>query len=114
MPAGKSAVCNYQGDSEKIYPKYYKYFSDSGKLFGLDNTNCNQLLEFELANHVLSCISGVKIEQDVVFFKHIFQDLNEKEKSIVYYLAGYSLSTTYKTLCYPKQSMAKMKKVVHT
>ena len=81
----KSAVCSYKGDTKKFYHEFYKYSSDSSKIFGLRNGNCNQLLKFELDSHVLGYISGVKIKQSVVFFKHISRDLNEKEKPIVHY-----------------------------
>ena len=70
----KSDLCNYKCVTEKFYPEFYNCISDISKIFGLDNRNCNQLLEFKSEN------SGVKIKQDVVFLKHIYQDLIEKNK----------------------------------
>ena len=49
---------------------------------------------FELANHVLGYLSGGSLEKDsVVQFKYSSGDLSDKEKSIVFYLAGYIFST---------------------
>ena len=48
------------------------------------------LLGFELANHVLGYLSRGPLEKDsVVQFKYSSVDLTNKEKSIVFYLAGY-------------------------
>ena len=103
----KYVVRDYKikGDSEIFYPAFYKCIHESPKLFGMENKNCNKLLGFELANHVLGYISGATIKKDVIFFKHSSEDLNEKEKSIVYYLSGYVFSTIYKRLRYSKKKL---------
>ena len=91
-----NVVLSFKGDAEKFYPAFYKCISDAGNPFGGSlNKHASWLLGFELAaNHVLGYLSGGSLEKDsVVQFKYSFADLSDKEKSIVFYLAGYVFST---------------------
>ena len=85
---------SFKGDAEKFYPAFYKCISDAENPFGGSlNKHASWLLGFELANHVLGYLSGGFLEKDsVAQFKYSSADLNDKEKSIVFYLAGYVFS----------------------
>ena len=93
-------------DAEKFYPAFYKCVSDAENLFsGSLNKHASLLLEFELVNHVLGYLSGGSLEKDsVVLFKYSSADLSHKEKSIVFYLAGYVFSTFSRKLRFIKKN----------
>ena len=90
-----NVVLSFKGDAEKFDPAFYKCISDAENLFvGSLNKHTSLLLEFELANHVLGYLFGGSLEKDsVVQFKYSSADLSDKEKSTVFYLAGYVFST---------------------
>ena len=64
------------------------------------------LLGFELANHVLGYLSGGSLDEkdSVVQFEYSSADLSDKEKSIVFYLAGYVFSTFSRRLRFTKKN----------
>ena len=56
--------------------------------------HASMMLGFELTNHVLGYSSCGSLEKDsVVQFKYSSADLSIKEKSIMFYVAGYIFST---------------------
>ena len=85
---------SFKGDAEKFYPAFYKCITDAENPFGGSlNKHASLLLGIKLANHVLGYLSGEFLEKDsVAQFKYSSADLNDKEKSIVFYLAGYVFS----------------------
>ena len=86
-----NAVLSFKGDTEKFCPAFYKLISDAENIFGVGlNEYSSLLLGFEPVNHVLSYLSNGYLKKDsLVQFKYSFADLSDKEKSIVFYLAGY-------------------------
>ena len=66
--------------------------------------NCSRLLGFEIANHVLSHLSGVKIKDDVLSFEKENYNFSEKEKSIICYLSGYVVGTFYRRIRFSRSS----------
>ena len=101
-----NVVLSFKGDAEKFYPAFYKCISDAENPFGGSlSKHASLLLGFELANHVLGYLSGGSLEKDsVVQFKYSSADLNDKEKSIVFYLAGYVFSTFSRRLRFTKKN----------
>ena len=56
-------------------------------------------------NHILGYLTGGSLEKDsVVQFKYSSADLSDKEKSIVFYLAGYVFSTFARRLRFTKKN----------
>ena len=102
----RSQVDKFKGDAEKFYPAFYKCISDAENPFGGSlNKHASLLLGFELANHVLGYLSGGSLEKDsVVQFKYSSADLCNKEKAIVFYLAGYVFSTFFRRLRFTKNN----------
>ena len=100
-----NVVLSFKGDAEKFYPAFYKCISDAENPFGgCLNKHASLLLGFELANHVLGYLSGGSLEKDsVVQFKHSSAGLSDKEKSIVFYLAGYVFSAFARRLRFTKK-----------
>ena len=102
-----NVVLSFKGDAEKFYPVFYKCISDTENPFGgsLNKHASLLLLGFELANHVFGYLSGGSLEKDpVVQFKYSSADLSDKEKSIVFYLAGYVFSTFSRRLRFTKKN----------
>ena len=101
-----NVVLSFKGDAEKFYPAFYKCISDVENPFGGSlNKHASLLLGFELAKHVLGYLSGGSLEKDsVVQFKYSSADLSNKEKSIVFYLAGYAFSTFSRRLRFTKKN----------
>ena len=101
-----NVVLSFKGDAEKFYLAFYKCISDAENPFGGSlNKHASLLLGFELANHVLGYLSGGSLEKDsVVQFKYSSADLSNKEKSIVFYLAGYVFSTFARRLRFTKKN----------
>ena len=89
-----NVVLSFKGDAEKFYPAFYKCISDAENPFGGSlNKHASLLLGFELESHALGCLSGGSLQKDsVVQFKYSSAGLTNKEKSIVFYLAGYVFS----------------------
>ena len=89
--------CSYLSKDmlRKVYPAFCKLISNAKNPFGRSLTkHASLLLGFELANHVLGYFVGGSPEKDsVVQFKNSSIDLSNKEKSIVFYLAGYFFGT---------------------
>ena len=49
---------SFNGDVEKFYPNFYKFFDDANHLLkGLD-CNCTRLLRLEITDHMLGYITG--------------------------------------------------------
>ena len=88
-----NVALSFKGDPKKLYPVFYKCIPDAENPFGGRlSKHALLLLGFELANHVLDYLSGWSLQKDsVVQFEHNSADLSDKEKSIVFYLAGYVL-----------------------
>ena len=102
-----NVVLSFKGDAEKFYPAFYKCISDAENPFGGSlNKHASLLLGFELANHVLGYLSGGSLDEkdSVVQFKYSSADLSDKEKSIVFYLAGYVFSTFSRRLRFTKKN----------
>ena len=97
---------SFKGDGEKFYPAFYKCISNAESPFGGSlNKHASLLLGFELANHVLSYFSRGSLEKDsVVQFKYSSVDISNKEKSFVFYLAGYVFSTFFSRLRFTKKT----------
>ena len=83
-------VLSLKGKAENIFPAFYKCISDAENTFGEGlNKHASFLFRFELENHVLAYLSGGSFEKDsVVSFKYSSADLRDKEKTILFYLAG--------------------------
>ena len=101
-----NVVLSFKGDAEKFYSAFYKCISDAENPFGGSlNKHASLLLGFELANHVLGYLSEGPLEKDsVVQFKYSLADLSDKEKSIVFYLAGYVFSIFSRRLRFTKKN----------
>ena len=99
----KSVVRNFNGNAEKFYPEFYKVFSGTEAPFTGLSRHSSLLLGFEVANHVLAYLTGSKIHNDVVCFKHEETVFSEKENSIIYYLAGYVVGTLYRRIRFSKK-----------
>ena len=102
-----NVVLSFKGDAEKFYPAFYKCISDAENPFGASlNKHASLLLGFELANHVLGYLSGGSLDEkdSVVQFEYSSADLSDKEKSIVFYLAGYVFSTFSRRLRFTKKN----------
>ena len=52
------SIVNIKGDLEKFYPAFYARLSKE----------CQLILGFELANHVLTFLSGGRFEKEIVLF----------------------------------------------
>ena len=99
----KNVINSFDGNAENFYPKFYKVISGATSPFGNNlGRNSSLLLGFELANHVLSHLSGTKLQQDVINFEDLSKDLTEKEKNIICYLSGYVFGTYYRRLRFSK------------
>ena len=93
-------VLPFKGKAENIFPAFYKCISDAENNFGEGlNKHASFLFRFELEN--LAYLSGGSFEKDsVVQFKYSSADLRDKEKTILFYLAGCVFSTfSRKQLC---------------
>ena len=98
---------SFKRDAEKFYPSFYKCISDvENDCRGSLNKSASLLLGFELANHVLGYLSGGSLDEkdSVVQFEYSSADLSDKEKSIVFYLAGYVFSTFSRRLRFTKKN----------
>ena len=75
-----NAVLSFKWGAEKFCPAFYKSISDAENLFGKSlNKHPTLLVEFELANHGLSYLSGSSFEKDsVVQFKFSSTDFSNK------------------------------------
>ena len=103
-----NVVLSFKGDAEKFYPAFYKCISDAENPFGASlNKHASLLLGFELANHVLGYLSGGSLDEkdSVVQFEYSSADLSDKEKSIVFYLAGYVFSIFSRRLRFTKKKI---------
>ena len=55
----RNVVLSFKGDAEKFHPAFCKCVSDAENPFGESlNKHASLLLGFELANHILSYLSG--------------------------------------------------------
>ena len=101
-----NVVLSFKGDAEKFYPAFCECISDAEDPFGRSlNKHASLLLGFELVNHVLGYLSDGSLEKDlVVQFEYSSAVLNDKEKSIVFYLAGYVFSTLSCRLRFTKKN----------
>ena len=96
----KDSIVSFTGNAEKFYPNFYKCVSEKPLFPGLSK-NCSLLLGFEIANHVLSHLSGVEMKNDVLCLdKKEFPTFGEKEKSIITYLSGYIFGTFYRRISF--------------
>ena len=97
---------SFKEDGEKFYPAFYKCISEAENSFGGNlKKHASLLLGFELANHVLRYFSRGSLEKDsVVQFKYSTVDISNKEKSIVFYLAGYAFPTFSGRLRFTKKT----------
>ena len=60
-----NVVSSFKGDGEKFYPTFYKCISDAENPFcGSLNKHTSLLLGFELANHVLTYLSGGSLDEN--------------------------------------------------
>ena len=60
----KNVINSFDGNAENFYPKFYKVISGATRPFGNNlGRNSSLLLGFELANHVLSHLSGAKLQR---------------------------------------------------
>ena len=60
------------------------------------------MLGFEVANNVLCHLSGSSIKNSVFEFAEKSDVFNDKEKSVICYLAGYVFSTIYRGIRFSK------------
>ena len=100
----KDTISSFDGNAEKFYPTFYKCVSDADDLFRGLSKNCSLLLGFEVANHVLAFLSGVRFEEEVLSFDSRDIKFSEKEKSIIGYLSGYVFGTMYRRIRFTKTS----------
>ena len=93
---GKQVICDFNGDGETFFPLFYKCVSGEKIAFPRLSRRCSVLLGVEVANYIISHLTGNpninKIEDTPA------KDLNEKEKNIVTYLSGYVFSTLYRPI----------------
>ena len=84
-----NVVSTFNGDAVKYI---FKCISEAENPFsGSLNKLALLLLGFELSNQVFDYISGGSLDEKGSFvqFKYSSADLSDKDKSIVFYLAGY-------------------------
>ena len=83
----------------------FRYFRCRKSFWRKFKKHASLQLGFELANHVLGNLSGGSLEKEsFVRFKYRSADLSDKEKSIVFSLAGYVFSAFSRRLRFAKTS----------
>lgn len=97
----RKEILEYDGDSEKFYPKFYSKFIDVGNVYSLSE-NSTLLLAMDLANRVLAHLSGGKLVESTVYSKSQEAVFTEKQKNIIFYLSGYVVSTWYRRIRFGK------------
>ena len=75
-----NSILKFKGDLEKFYPEFYSAISSNNVFPGLDK-NCQLILGFELANHVVAFLSGGKLEESLVSFDK--KNVTEKEEAVI-------------------------------
>ena len=94
-------ISSFNGDVEKFYPRFYKFFVDAEDPFrGLD-VNCTRLLGFKIANHILAYITRATNSDDVVHFD-CDTKFSAKEKSLIVCLSGYVFGAFYRQIGFSK------------
>lgn len=93
------SIVKFKGDLEKFYPTFYSSVSSNDVFPGLPK-ECQLILGFELANHVVAFLSGARFEQEVVSFEE--KVFTPKEKAIISYISGYIIGKFYRKLRFGK------------
>ena len=91
----QQVICEFKGNAESFYPKFYKCVSDD-VIFKNLSRRSSVLLGCELANNVLAHLTNSSVKENVVEFKTPVY--SQKEMSIIKYLSGYVFSTLYRRL----------------
>ena len=99
----KPILAEFNGNAAKYYPRFYKVFSETNPFQNLSH-NCCLLLGFEVANHVLSRLTGAIYNENVLTIDDISPKFTEREKSIIAYLSGYVFGTLYRRIRFSKSS----------
>ena len=61
--------------------------------------NCNLLLSFEIANHVLAQLTGATIQEDLLTYDtDRAENFSEKNLTLISYLGGYVFGTCYRRI----------------
>jgi len=100
----KNLISGFNGDVEKFYPKFYKLFIDATKTDNPFNGLSQQsslIFAFDLANHVVAHLTGLKVVDDAVSVKSDVQ-FSEKDGTVIFYLSGYVVGTYYKRIRFSK------------
>jgi len=90
-------------NTDKFYAQFYDIVNNNdvcsvGVALG---KQCNLLLGFELANHIVSHLTGRKVDDGT--FQVEKTSFVGKQKQIISYLSGYVVSTFYRRLRYSKR-----------
>ena len=96
-------VFKFKGDAEKFYPDFVFLFQ-SNKIFEELDHNCNVLIGFDLANHVLAFLVNSKLIGDSINFQQQQSDFSLKDIEIITYLSGYVVGTLYRRIQYSKRA----------
>ena len=102
-------IKSFKGDTEKFYPSFYKIFSNAENVYKNLGSQCSLLLSFEVANHVLSHLTGGTFKEDVITFDDFScsEEFSEKESSLISYLSGYVFGTLYRRIRFSKSGKGK-------
>ena len=92
----KQVICDFNGDGETFFPLYYKCVSGEKIVFSRLSRRCSVLLGVEVANYIISHLTGNPNINNIEDTPA--KDLNEKEKKIVMYLSGYIFGTLYRRI----------------
>ena len=96
-------VFKFKGDAEKFYPDFAFLFQ-SNKIFEELDHNCNVLIGFGLANHVLAFLVNSKLIGDSINFQQQQSDFSLKDIEIITYLSGYVVGTLYRRIRFSKRA----------
>ena len=88
----KDCITNYKGDAEKFYPSFYKCVSSKEIVFKNLSRRASVILGFEVANLVLSHLTGAIVQDHAVDFSSCI-NFSKKEFSVIKYLGGYVFGT---------------------
>ena len=100
----KDIIANFNGNAEKCYPLFYKAVSGE-TVFKYLSKRSSILLGFEVANRVLSHLTGLTIKESSDDLKSNIS-FTKKELNIISYLSGYVFGTFYRRIRTSKSSQS--------
>ena len=91
-------VNSFSGDTENVYPRIYKLYSQAENYRNLSH-DCSLILCFDVVNQILAHLTGTKTHSDILVYENSdISTLTEKDITIISYLSEYVFGTFYKWL----------------